>query len=176
MSTSNRENICDCAIIAQILLGISEHKKYTTYIHTDFFFTKDRTKQYFPETIKLFKLDKITGEYYAKFFGVGGLQTYVSGAKTFANEYEKLTGWQRKGCYFAVVQPFDQGVVSLCDKIDLTKAAPDVICQLISVAKTELELAKSDVISGIRGLGYGETADEYNNLAHRIEECLTSKK
>ena len=170
MGASNRESICDCATIAQILL-----QSKTTYIHTDLFLTKDRAKQYFPETIKLFKWDEKVGWYYAKFFDTKGLKKYVSGAKTFEGEYGQLTWGQKKVCYYAIVQPFDKGVVSLCDKIDLTKDAPGIICQLIDVAKKEIALAKSDIISGIRGLGYGETIDEYNNLASKVEECLKSK-
>jgi len=169
-----RENLCDCAIIAQILLLRSADEKYSTSIYTGPFFTKDRIKEYFPETLKFFKWDESTGQYHAEFSGVKGLRNYIARAKTFASEYEQLPWGKKKICH-SIIPPFDDGVVSLCDKMDLNKDASAVICQLVDVARQELELAKSDIISGIRGLGYGNTADEYNNLANKIEECLKSK-
>jgi hypothetical protein len=171
MNTSHRESIVNCATIAQILL-LSK----TTYIYKDFFLTKEKTRQYFPKTIKLFTWDEQVGWYVAEFSGVKGLRNYVSGAKTFESEYEKLTWGQKKICYYAIVQPFDKGAVNLCDKLDLNKDASNIICQLADIMRKEIALARSDMVSGIRGLGYGETMDEYNNLAHRVEECLKSKQ
>jgi hypothetical protein len=167
MPDVNRTHVCNCATIAEILLvGRNE------YIHADFVMSKERIARYFPETIKLFKWDEVVGWYHGKFFGVDGLQAYIAGTKRFSKEYEKLSWLQQKAVYFAVIDPFNRSVSDICNKLDLEKDASGIMRDAIKA----VGLPRKEIVSGIRGLGYGDTVDEFNSLADSVESCLKSKQ
>ena len=166
MKSSSREDVCVFAAISEILLRGKNERVYLS---------KEKGKTYFPETIKQFKWDDTQKIYAITFLGPEDLRKYVAGAKIFQKEYDTLSWFQKKVCYFAIVQPYDMRIIPICDKIDLKNNKVGILQELLWLYSEDKKITKKYLLSDIRSMDSADTQGTFNNLADDIEKCLEQK-